>query len=146
MQDMHTEQAHAVLRRARQGTLSFAAGGHAYALPLFYGFDGRLLWFHGHPGLKDEYMEDTEEACFLVVQGDGEDWSSVQVFGRLERVEDQRGREEARHALAHVPWPPEGTPDPKAPDGTVVEYWRLVPAQAVGKRSTWHAQPAYSRI
>lgn len=98
----------AFLKRNRFGVLALAEGGQAYAIPMFYGYDGKRLYFQSHPGMKDEYLNATESACFLVTEVHGpDDWSSVQVHGHVERATLTDDAFAAMEALMKNPLPPE---------------------------------------
>lgn len=104
MREMLPQEVQAFLRHNRMGVLSLAAEGRAYALPLFYGYDGRDVYFHTSGGRKQEYLPFTTEACFAVVRVESYDsWASVQAFGRVESV---NGSLAALNALMSVPLPP----------------------------------------
>lgn len=121
------------------GVLSLADKGSAYAIPLFYGYDGDSLFFHSHIGHKDEFIEATEEACLVVMSYESEDaWESVQAFGPVEKLSVLDDIKDAEAALLDVPLPPEfgtfpaGKPR-RSESGTY--YWRLLPETVHGVRS-----------
>jgi nitroimidazol reductase NimA-like FMN-containing flavoprotein (pyridoxamine 5'-phosphate oxidase superfamily) len=139
MRNMTDQETREFLAHNKFGVLSLADQGRAYALPLFYGYDGRDLYVHTRPGLKNQYARMTSEACFTVVRVMGlDDWASVHVFGKLERVGDGSERMRAFHALMSVPLPPEfgesahGEPL-RTSDGSVT--YRLVVARSYGRYS-----------
>ncbi|WP_332898055.1 pyridoxamine 5'-phosphate oxidase family protein [Haladaptatus sp. CMSO5] len=76
------------------GTLSFATGGRAYAIPVSFAFDGtdrlffELIQF-GDASKKLTFADATEEACFVTFAIDSpERWQSVIATGPLDHVED----------------------------------------------------------
>src|SRR5689334_8622587 len=72
----------------RVGVMAVSRQGDAYAVPLFYAYDGRALYFNSHPGGKDAFLEDTHEGCFVVVEVHGDDdWTSVQAVGPVQRID-----------------------------------------------------------
>lgn len=108
MHILTTHDARAILRGNRFGVLSLSHAGDAYGLPLFYGYDGNAIYFHTLPGAKLRYIETTKEACFTVsVVHNLDEWSSVQAFGPIERVDGTPSALAALHALMVVPLPPE---------------------------------------
>lgn len=136
---MRPEDARHLLRDARVGVLALARDGSAYGLPIYYAFDGRSVYFHTHPGLKSEYLDVTREACLTVVLARSlDEWSSVMVFGRVERVDGTPNELAAMHALMVVPLPPEfgvterGEPRRGAKNKAT---YRLVPTRMSGRYS-----------
>lgn len=139
MRAMTDQEARAFIKHNKFGLLSLADQGNAYGLPLFYGYDGRALYVSVHPGLKTQYVRMTSEACFTIVRVVTlDDWASVQVFGRIERVADGPERFAAYQVLMGVPLPPEwgestlGEPR-RGGEGTLV--YRLVPERMSGRYS-----------
>lgn len=139
MRPMTDQEAREFIKHNRFGLLSLADQGRAYGLPLFYGYDGHALFVHVHPGLKLQFIRTTAEACVTIVRVHSlDDWASVQVFGRLERVGDGPERIVAHQALMGVPLPPEwgesafGEPR-RGPEGAVT--FRLVPQRISGRYS-----------
>lgn len=123
----------------RFGMLGLAAGGRAYVLPLFYGYDGASVYFNTHPGLKMRYLEETEEACFTIARVVSyDDWGSVEMFGRVDEVRDGPALTAGLNALMSVPLPPEWglseMGEPRRGDvGTHV--LRLKPRAITGRKS-----------
>jgi nitroimidazol reductase NimA-like FMN-containing flavoprotein (pyridoxamine 5'-phosphate oxidase superfamily) len=139
MRAMTEAEARSFVKHNKFGLLSLAEGGRAYGLPLFYGYDGRAVYFHVHPGLKTQFARMTAEACFTIVRVVSlDDWASVQLFGRLERVGDGPERMAAHQALMGVPLPPEWgeslQDEPLHGDAGAVTY-RLAPLRATGRYS-----------
>lgn len=136
MDEMSLEETRQFIRHNKFGVLGLADGGRAYALPLFYGYDGKDIFFQTVPGLKQKFVRTTEEACFTIVRVMSLDkWASVQVFGALEEVP---ATERALHALMSVPMPPEwGTSEFGEParleEGVVV--CRLTASRVTGRYS-----------
>ena len=119
------------------GVLSLADGNHAYGVPLFYGASEDAFYFQTRAGHKTHFLYATTEACLTIssTRGLGE-WASVQVIGRLERV-DERGR--ASDALVDVPPPLLWAADDARADGPGgVTTFRLVPTKRFGR----YSQPA----
>lgn len=139
MESMRPEEVQAFVARTRFGMLGLAKRGHAYVVPLFYGYDGRRFYFHSNPGLKDDYREATEEACLAIVNAQSEDvWTSVLAFGPMGPVVDATEQLVAMDALMHVPLPPEfgfskfGEP---IRDGSKARLWKLDPREVTGRKS-----------
>lgn len=145
MRTMTDAEAHEFIAHNKFGLLSLARAGKAYAVPLYYGYDGRHVYVHTRPGLKAEYMSATQEACFTVVRVMGlDDWASVHVFGALERLGDGPERMQAFQALMSVPLPPEfgesqfGEPL-RGSQGSIT--YRLTPARMSGRYSKSPGEP-----
>lgn len=108
MRAMTDQDAKEFVKHNKFGVLALADHGRAYSLPLFYGYDGRDIYFHVHGGLKTQYLRTTAEACFAIVRVVTlDDWASVHAFGPIERVGDGPERIGAQQALMSVPLPPE---------------------------------------
>lgn len=139
MLQMSPEEVQRFLAVNKFGMLGLAAAGKAYIVPLFYGFDGRSLYFHTHPGLKDRFIDQTDEACFTVARVITlDDWASVETFGRLEAVTNGTAMTAAMNALMSVPLPPEwGISDLGEParGGDDVHIYKLTPARQSGRKS-----------
>lgn len=138
MRDMAPADARDILSASRLGVLSLAHEGQGYGIPLFYGYDGHDVYFHCHPGLKDEYM-DTQEACLVVIHVESDHiWESVQVFGTLERLSINTDIEAAQSALFKIPFPPavgHGPSGNPIRSDQGVYYVRLRPTRIAGKAS-----------
>ena len=138
MRAMTPQEAREFVRHNKFGVLSLADGGHGYGVPLFYGYDGRDLYFHVHDGIKTRFARATVEPCFTIVRVVTlDDWASVHVFGALEAVDQGPARIAAHQALMGVPLPPEwgesGDGEPaRAPPGST---WRLRVARVAGRYS-----------
>ena len=141
MQALDDKAAVDILSASRIGVLSLARDGGAYAIPLFYSYDGDHVWFHCHPGVKDEWIDATDEACLVVSHIESADiWESVQVFGSLEKATLSTDIDAAKSALFQVPFPPA---DGSMPSGRPVRsdqavyYLKLTPSHVEGKSSTF---------
>ena len=108
MHTMRLDDARELLRQSHFGILSLAHERDTYGLPLFYGYDGRAVYFHTLPGAKVRYIASTREACFTVsIVRSFDEWASVHVFGQLERVDGAPHELAGMQALLAVPLPPE---------------------------------------
>lgn len=105
MREMTPPEISQFIKNNRTGVLGLADGGRAYCIPLYYAYDGKDVYFHTRPGLKQRYAVATSEACLAIVRATTPDsWASVQVFGDLERIEPSL---DAMDALLRVPLPPD---------------------------------------
>lgn len=141
---MTESEVRAFLRHNKSGVLSLADEGRAYAVPLFYAYDGRALYFMGREGEKTRFAESTQEACFTVVRTMSlDDWASAQAFGRVERVGTGPDRIAAHAALMAVPLPPEFGESPHgepARSARHADIYRLTPTRVSGRYSQRHAK------
>lgn len=127
------------LRQHRVGVMSLAKEGVAYAVPLFYAFDGTKLYFMSHPGEKDGFIAACKRACFVVVEFRGDDdWKSVQVTGPVEKITLSDDAMRALDVMAKNPFPPEFGSTPKgfpkrSPDRMYL--WMMEPKTITGRAS-----------
>ena len=139
MQVYPTSHCVAFLKRQRVGVMALAKEGRAYAVPLFFAYDGERLFFMSHPGEKDAFIEACEEACFVVVQVEGEDeWISVQATGPVEKVTLSDDAMHALDLMAKNPFPPEfGTTPQGWPKHSAerMYIWALTPRKLFGRQS-----------
>ncbi len=139
MEEMEQADAKGLLRKLKLGHLGLSRGGRCYVIPLFFAYDGENCYFQSHPGLKEEYLAGTREACLNAVMYQGpDDWQSVQALGPVEVLSLSNEIQAAKAALLAIPMPPEpGT----FPGGTPrrsenrVFYWRLRPERIAGMAS-----------
>lgn len=136
---MSRDEIAALVRDRGMGHLCLARGGEAYGIPLFYAFDGTTFYFQSHHGIKDDFMEATLEACFVVTRAESPDvWDSVQAFGAVERVVRGTARFEAMDQLMKIPFPPaEGFTRGGFPrrTGDDLQVWALRPTRWSGRKS-----------
>lgn len=118
------------------GVLSLAADGDAYAVPVAYDYVDGDLYFRlsaGPDSRKIEYIEETEDACFVVYDCDGEDSWSVLVEGPIERVGDAE-IESVDVAALNEAYPPLRVFDEEVSDLELRVYVLRV-LQATGRRT-----------
>ena len=127
------------LKQHRVGVMSLAKDNLAYAVPLFYAFDGKTLYFMSHPGEKDLFIEACEQACFVVVEYKGDDdWKSVQATGPVEKVTLSDDAMHALDVMAKNPFPPEFGSTPKGVPKRSAEkmyLWMMEPEKISGRSS-----------
>lgn len=139
MEAMSKDEILRFLSQARLGHLALADDGAAYAFPIYYAYDGRDFYFHSRPGLKDEFLDATRQACLVVTVATTSDlWESVIAAGKIERISGQAALLAAQDALMRVPLPPEwGYSGPGVPRRSDTTYFlRLRPAWITGRKST----------
>jgi hypothetical protein len=139
MEKMTQDELRTFVPETGLGHLAMARDGHAYAIPVFFAFDGTAFYFQSHHGLKDEFAQATSEACLVITRADSPDeWASVQVFGTLEQEVEKMGFFQGGEALLKVPFPPSkghsgtGTPMRSGEDAYV---WSLKPQRWSGRKS-----------
>ncbi len=127
------------LAKHRVGVMALAKDGDAYAVPLFFAYDGQALYFHSHPGEKDAFLSGTHEGCFVVVEVHGDDdWTSVQATGHVEKITLSDDATRALNAMAVNPFPPEFGVDSKgAPrrSSDRMYLWMMKPRSITGRAS-----------
>ena len=139
MDEMSEGAAKEFLRRHRIGVMALAEQNKAYAIPLFYAYDGDRLFFHSHPGEKDHYIASSEQACFVVVEAHGDDdWASVQAKGHVEKITLSDDALKALDVMAKNPLPPEfGSTPAGVPNrsGAKMYLWMMRPETVTGRKS-----------
>lgn len=127
------------LRKNRVGVMALAKGGDAYAVPLFFAYDGQALYFHSHPGEKDAFLLGTHEASFVVVEVHGDDdWTSVQATGHVEKITLSDDAVRALQAMSENPFPPEFGVDAKGTprrSSDRMYLWMMKPRKVTGRTS-----------
>ena len=127
------------LKRGRIGIMALAEDDKAYAIPLFYAYDGKRLYFQSHPGEKDHFMAECKQACFVLTEVKGDDdWKSVQATGPVEKIALSDDAMKALEAMAKNPFPPEfgvdTKGDPKRSSGHMY-LWMMTPDKVTGRSS-----------
>ena len=139
MRKLDDQEIKAVLDRSHLGVLSLARGSAAYALPILYAYHGGRIYFHGHPGRKEGFIEATEEVCLTILEGRTvDDWRCVLVFGRARAAHTHDAIDQAREALTGLPPPPlmgEDEDGEPARSGEDVTFWVLEPTRMTGRES-----------
>jgi nitroimidazol reductase NimA-like FMN-containing flavoprotein (pyridoxamine 5'-phosphate oxidase superfamily) len=139
MQEMTDAEIGRAIDQARIGILGLADGGRAYAIPIGFAYEDGVFYWRSHPGYKEAYLHDTEEACLTMVHGfDLDDGDSVMAFGDPEPIWDEAEIEEAEDALEDVAPPPElGTDEEGQPkrSGKHAVHWKLEPDRLTGRKS-----------
>lgn len=139
MKTLTDEEVRNILREGQYGHLGLCEDGNAYVIPMSYGYAGDVLYFHGSHGLKTEYVEATDRACFSIDNvRSPEEWVSVLAFGRVTRVTEERERLAAMDALMERPDPPAwGAGEAKRSGDSKVaeEYYKLEIDEVTGRAS-----------
>ena len=129
----------AFLGTHRVGLMALARDDEAYAIPLFYAYDGAALYFNSHHGEKEAFLDRPGRGCFVVLEVHGDDqWTSVQARGHVERVASNADAERAFKAISENPFPPEfgvdGSGNPRrSSKGTFL--WMMRPDVLSGRSS-----------
>lgn len=93
------EECSEVLASERLCVLAMADGGEPYAIPLFYGYDGRSLWLGISEGRKTSILERNDRLCVVVTQHADDAWRSVLVRGRARWITDPEERKRGIQVL-----------------------------------------------
>jgi hypothetical protein len=142
MRTMSPKEIDAFVSRSGFGVLALAEGNRAYGVPLFYGARHGEIYFQTRAGQKTHYLYATTEACLTIssTRGLGE-WASVQLIGRLERVDARVAGSSASGAVEGVPppllWAEDDTRSDEPHLGGMTTF-RLIPTQRIGR----YSQPA----
>lgn len=117
----------AVLERQRLCVVSVVDDGEPYAVPVFYGFDGRTLYLGVAEGRKTRALDVSPRVYIMVTEvGPGDAWRSVAIAGRARTLVDAAERQAAIDVLiAHnrrvrTSDPPRDTPPPRRTGGRVL--------------------------
>ena len=139
MKELPEATCKAFLSKHRVGVMALAKDGDAYAVPLFFAYDGQALYFHSHPGEKDSFLSETHEGCFVVVEVHGDDdWTSVQATGHVEKITLSVDAMRALDAMSENPFPPEFGVDAKGSpkrSSDRMYLWMMRPRKVTGRTS-----------
>jgi len=90
----------AVLERQRLCVVSVVDDGEPYAVPVFYGFDGRTLFLGVAEGRKTRALDVSARVYIVVTEvGPGDAWRSVAIAGRARTLTDGAERQAAVDVL-----------------------------------------------
>lgn len=139
MKELDLKACENFLRGHRVGVMALARQGDAYAVPLFFAFDGKRLFFHSHQGEKDQFLKQTHLASFVVVEVHGDDdWTSVQATGPVEKITLSDDAMQALDVMAEKPFPPEFGVDangnPRRSSDRMY-LWMMTPTKITGRSS-----------
>lgn len=96
IEDMSSEQIKKVLRRVGYGHLGLTRGKYPYIVPIHYAFDDPYVYIYTTEGKKTEIIRANPEICLQVEDVKSDDnWQSVIVSGRAERLCDEPERKRA---------------------------------------------------
>jgi nitroimidazol reductase NimA-like FMN-containing flavoprotein (pyridoxamine 5'-phosphate oxidase superfamily) len=136
----------AILNEARVCRIAFARDNEPYVVPLFFGYDGRCLYFHtACEGKKLDFLAANRQVCFEVernvtlVSHDAQacKWSahfeSVIGYGRVIELVDGKEREQGLNQIMLHYSGREWQYDPSHLQGTRV--WCVEIESLTGKRS-----------
>ena len=117
----------ALLERQRLCVVSVVDDGEPYAVPVFYGFDGRTLYLGVAEGRKTRALDISPRVYIVVTEvGPGDAWRSVAIAGRARTLVDPAERRAAIDVLvAHnrrvrSSDPPRDAPPPQRTGGRVL--------------------------
>jgi hypothetical protein len=100
IEDMKPDEMKSLLMAKGFGHLGCARAGRPYIIPMHYVYDGECIYFLTTEGMKTEYMKANDEVCFQVEEIiDRENWRSVMVIGRAERIANPDDKEHAMQKI-----------------------------------------------
>lgn len=98
---MNSVETEDLLGRVLYGHLGCAMDNHPYVLPVHFAYDDHEIYIYTTEGKKSEMIDSNPEICLQVEEVvDNENWASVIILGKAERLESARDREEAYAAIA----------------------------------------------
>jgi len=94
------DECRSVLERQRMCVVSVVDGDEPYAVPVFYGFDGEMLYLGVAEGRKTRALDANARVYVLVTEiGPGDAWRSVAVAGRARTITEPEERQRAIDVL-----------------------------------------------
>ena len=119
IEDMTPGEMKSLLMAKEFGHLGCARAGRPYIVPMHYVYDNKFIYFLTTEGMKTDYMKANDEVCFQVEDIiDKEDWRSVIIIGRAERITNEEEREHAMQKI--IARNPTATP---AINVTAIDAW-----------------------
>lgn len=90
LDEMSSKEIPELLQQVRHGHLGCVFEGHPYVLPMHYSLQDSDIYIFTTVGMKTKYIDTNPEVCLQVEEvGDFQDWRSVVVNGRAERLTEQ---------------------------------------------------------
>lgn len=100
IRDMTADEMKTLLHGKELGHLGCSRDERPYVLPMHFVYDGESIYFITTEGQKTEYMKTNDEVCFQVESiNSRDDWQSVVVIGRAERITNQYEKEKAMQII-----------------------------------------------
>jgi len=97
---LNEAECRAVLERQRLCVVSVVDDGEPYAVPVFYGFDGRSVYLGVAEGRKTRALDAGSRVYIVVTEvGPGDAWRSVAIVGRARTLTEATERQEAIDVL-----------------------------------------------
>ena len=116
-------------------TLQTDAGEAPYPVPLSFGYDGEVLYFHsGGRGRKNSLVTDPIEASFVVYDDSRGVWRSVVIAGTLAAVPAERAVEGYEVLSENAAFPPDVTTWGEPLETTPFELYALDVEEIEGRR------------
>ncbi len=92
-----------MLGRVRYGHLGCSRNDYPYVVPVHFAVHDHDIIIYTTEGRKTETLDANPEVCLQVEEViDDENWCSVMVFGRAEKLEGEQEREKAFEAISSV--------------------------------------------
>lgn len=103
VREMSDAAAREMLGRLNYAHLACSRDDEPYVVPVHYVYDGDHVLIYTTEGKKSEILDHNPRVCLQAEEvEDTENWSSVMVFGEVERVSDMDIRSEALDLILKV--------------------------------------------
>lgn len=100
VEEMETQEVHALLERAEYGHLGCARDNRPYVIPIHYAYEDPDIYIFTTEGMKTEFIAGNAEVCLQVEEVvDPTNWKSVIATGKAEHLTDP---EEMERAMQHI--------------------------------------------
>ncbi|HEV7375390.1 MAG TPA: pyridoxamine 5'-phosphate oxidase family protein [Pyrinomonadaceae bacterium] len=100
VEEMASNEVHALLERADYGHLGCARDNRPYVMPIHYAYQDPDIYIFTTEGMKTEFIAANPEVCLQVEEVDSPiNWKSVIATGKAERLTD---KEEIEHAMQYI--------------------------------------------
>lgn len=100
VEEMASDEAHALLERADYGHLGCARDNRPYVMPIHYAYQDPDIYIFTTEGMKTEFIASNPEVCLQVEEVNSPaNWKSVIATGKAERLTD---KEEIEHAMQYI--------------------------------------------
>jgi nitroimidazol reductase NimA-like FMN-containing flavoprotein (pyridoxamine 5'-phosphate oxidase superfamily) len=147
VEEMETQEVHALLERAGYGHLGCARDNRPYVIPIHYAYQDPDIYIFTTEGMKTEFIAANAEVCLQVEEiVDSTNWKSVIATGKAEHLTAQEEMEQAMQCITQAN--PTLTPalnkmwiDPWGRASNITLY-RIRPDMISGRKTTGATQPA----
>ena len=100
VEEMASDEAHALLERADYGHLGCARDNRPYVLPMHFAYDAEDIYFITTEGMKTDFIAANPQVCLQVEEvQDPSHWQSVMVNGHAEQITQSDEMESAMQLI-----------------------------------------------